>query len=63
VKIELSQDGGVTFPIVILASTVSDGTQAVTVNAAWLTPTARVRVTWVKNAAVSDVSDASFLIQ
>jgi hypothetical protein len=37
--------------------------QAVTVQAAWATATARVRIAWVKNAAVSDTSDQNFAVQ
>ena len=63
VVIELSRDGGVTYPIVLLTATPSDGKQAITVQAGWATPTARVRITWVKSATVSDSSDQNFAIQ
>jgi hypothetical protein len=63
VKIELSLDGGSTYPIVLLASTPADGVQSVTWNAAWATPQARVRISWVKQPAIADVSDATFLIR
>ena len=63
VVIELSRDGGVTYPIVLLPATPSDGKQAITVQAGWATPTARVRITWVRSASVSDSSDQSFAIQ
>ena len=63
VVIELSRDGGVTYPIVLLSATPSDGKQAVTVQAGWATLTARVRITWLKSASVSDGSDQNFAIQ
>jgi hypothetical protein len=63
VRLELSTDGGGSYPIVMLASTPSDGTQAVTVNQAWVTSLARVRIAWVKQPAVSDASNANFVIQ
>jgi sugar lactone lactonase YvrE len=62
VVIELSTDGGVTYPIVALATTPSDGSQSVVVQAAWVSPTAKVRLTWVKSA-VLDTSNASFTVQ
>jgi uncharacterized repeat protein (TIGR03803 family) len=62
VKIELSQDGGGTYPITVLASTPSDGTRAVTVSSAWNTTTAKIRVTWLKDAGVQDASNANFTI-
>ena len=63
VVIHLSTDGGVTYPIVLLAATPSDGKQPVTVQAGWATPTARVQIAWVKNGSVSDSSDQSFAIR
>ena len=63
VAIELSQDGGSTYPIVLLAATPSDGKQAITVQSGWITAAARVRITWVKSAVVSDSSDESFAIR
>src|SRR5262245_12222163 len=53
VKVDLSKDGGATYPIPVLASTPSDGSQGVTVQAAWGSQaTTRVRISWVKNASV-----------
>jgi hypothetical protein len=63
VLIELSRDGGATYPIVLLSATPSDGKQSVVVQPAWATPSARVRITWGKNAAVSDISDQSFPVK
>lgn len=63
VKIELSLDGGVTYPIELLASTPSDGSQTVTPQSSWATSTARVKITWLKDAAVFDESDTNFLIK
>jgi len=63
VKIELSKDGGATYPIVVLASTPSDGSQRVAVQPAWGSQaTTRVRISWVKNANVVARS-ANFTIQ
>jgi subtilisin family serine protease len=63
VMIELSLDGGATYPIVLLPSTPSDGSQSVVVQAGWVTTQGRVRVTWLKNGAVRSVSAADFKIQ
>jgi hypothetical protein len=63
VLIELSQDGGASYPIVILPSTPSDGTQSIPVNASWVTPVGSVRITWLKSTSVSDASDTTFVIQ
>jgi IPT/TIG domain/Beta-propeller repeat/PKD domain len=61
VRIELSQDNGATYPIVVLSSTPSDGTQSVVVGP-WTTAVARVRITWLKSSSVVDVSNANFSI-
>ncbi|MBI1740442.1 MAG: SBBP repeat-containing protein [Candidatus Koribacter versatilis] len=63
VLIELSLNDGASYTIVLYASTPSDGTQTVTVLAGWVTQTARVRITWLKNGAVMDFSDQAFPIQ
>lgn len=64
VRIELSKDGGATFPIVILAGTSSDGAQLVTAQAGWgPTTQARIRITSVSPAPiVSSVSPNDFII-
>jgi hypothetical protein len=63
VKVELSKDGGATYPTSVLASTPSDGNQGVTVQAAWGSQaTTRVRISWLKNASVSAQS-GNFTIQ
>ena len=62
VKIELSQDHGVTYAISVAASTASDGKEAVTVPASWNSSAARIRITWLKDAAVADASKADFTI-
>ena len=62
VRVELSRDGGATWSTVIAASTPSDGSQGVSVNSSWVSSAAKVRVVWVKNAAVTDGSNAVFLI-
>jgi hypothetical protein len=63
VNLELSLDDGATYSIVLAANTPADGTHTVNVQAAWVTPTARVRVSWAENSALSGVSSQSFLIQ
>ncbi len=63
VKIELSRDGGLTYPTVLFASTPADGSQAKTVSAGWVTTQARVRISWVLDPAAADVSDEDFTIE
>jgi hypothetical protein len=62
VRLELSLDGGSTYPTVMVASTPSDGKQKVTVPPGWATPNARVRVVWVADPSRFDTSDGSFAI-
>jgi Big-like domain-containing protein/Calx-beta domain-containing protein len=63
VKIELSTDGGASYPTVLRSSTSNDGTQSFTVQSAWRTTQARIRVSWVGNTSVNDASNANFTIQ
>jgi hypothetical protein len=63
VRIDLSTDGGQTYPAVVLASTASDGSQSVMVSSGWISPTAKVRVSWLKDTTVTDASDGVFQIQ
>jgi subtilisin family serine protease len=63
VRLELSTDGGVSYPTVILPSTPSDGSQTVTVDAAWVTAAAKVRAVWLDNVTVTDASNATFVIR
>lgn len=63
VRVELSLDGGLSYPIVLFSSTPCDGSQAVTVQSGWATSAARIRVTWLRDATVTDVSDVSFTIR
>lgn len=61
VNIDLSTDGGYTYPTTILAGTPNDGSQAISVpNVA--TTTARVRVSCANNVFF-DISNANFTIQ
>lgn len=60
VKISLSTDGGQTFPVVLLASTPNDGSQAVTIPNT-PTTTARIKVEAVGNIFF-DISNADFTI-
>jgi hypothetical protein len=61
VKIELSTNGGSTFPTVLFASTANDGTEAWTV-AGPATTAARVRISSVTTPSVLDVSNSNFTI-
>ncbi len=61
VKIELSTDGGNTYPVIILANTPNDGTQEIQVPNN-VTSTARIRITAVGNIFY-DISNVNFSIQ
>ena len=61
VKIDLSTDGGSTFPTVLFASTVNDGSESWTV-AGPATAAARVRISSVTTPSVLDASNANFTI-
>jgi hypothetical protein len=63
VRIELSINGGTSYGIVLSASTPNDGSFNLTVQSAWRTTRARVRVTWVGNTNVNDTSGGNFTIQ
>jgi hypothetical protein len=60
VKISLSTDGGLTYPIVLAASTPNDGSEAVTIPH-FATSSARVKIEALGNVFF-DVSNASFTI-
>jgi hypothetical protein len=59
IKIELSTDGGATYPALIAASTANDGAEPWVVTGS-ATTTARIRLTSVSIPALNDVSDANF---
>ena len=61
VKIELSIDGGLTYPVIIAASTPNDGTEEIKVPAN-VSNSARIRVMGVGNIFY-DISNANFSIQ
>lgn len=63
VRLELSTDGGVTFPHVVASSTPNDGKETITVSAAWLGTTTRLRVVVLDAQAIADVSNANFRVQ
>ena len=63
VQITLSKDGGLTYPILLAASTPSDGKHTVVVDPAWGSQTTtRVKIAWTKSPGVATVS-ASFIVQ
>jgi hypothetical protein len=61
VKIDLSRDGGVTWPTTLFGSVPNDGAQDWRVFGR-ATTTARIRVCSVENPSVCDVSDGNFAI-
>jgi hypothetical protein len=61
--VDLSLDGGTTYPVVLLSSTAAASAPSVPVQSAWATTRARVRVTWIRNSAVTDTSNANFTIR
>jgi hypothetical protein len=62
IKIELSIDGGATYPILLTASTPNDGSQRFSIQTAWRTSQARLRVTWLTDPSVTDTSNSNFTI-
>ena len=63
VEIRLSQDGGGTYPISIIAGTGSDGQHSIRVQAAWGSQTVtRLKIAWLKVPAVAGVT-GNFTIQ
>jgi hypothetical protein len=63
VDIHLSLDGGASYPLVLASGTLSDGAHSVSVQSAWKTAAARIRVVWRKNGTVTDVSDQNLEIK
>jgi hypothetical protein len=61
VRITMSLDAGLTYPITLLASTPNDGSESVTLPPCNLTMTARIRVEAIGNIFF-DISDADFSI-
>lgn len=61
VRVELSRDGGATYPEVLFADTANDGSEAWTVTGPQTT-TARMRVVSLADSAVADTSAANFSI-
>ena len=60
-KYHCLQDGGLTYPTVIVASTPNDGSETVTIPAVPATTTARVKIEAVGNIFF-DISNANFSI-
>jgi hypothetical protein len=63
VRLDLSLDGGTSYPVVLAAATPADGSLAIKVSSSWMTESARVRVTWLDTPALADSSDSSFVIR
>jgi subtilisin family serine protease len=63
VQIQLSNDEGQSYAFPVLASTKNDGSQAVTVAASWATTSGRIRISWLRNAGITDSSDGNFIVQ
>jgi Big-like domain-containing protein/Calx-beta domain-containing protein len=63
VRIDLSTNGGASYSTVLRSSTSNDGTQSFTVQSAWRSTQARIRVSWVANTSVNDTSNANFTIR
>lgn len=62
VTVALSKNAGVTYRRTIVARTGADGAESVMVEPSWSTARGRLRIAWVKHAAVADESDATFMI-
>jgi subtilisin family serine protease len=62
VAIHLSLDGGTTYETTIVGGTVSDGSHVYLVGTTAVSTAARVRVSWLKQPGVADVSDAPFQV-
>ena len=62
-KVELSTNGGASYDTIVLPSTGVDNGQSIAVKSAWATPTAMVRIVWLKNGTIGDTSNAVFKIQ
>jgi hypothetical protein len=63
VRIELSTNGGASYSTVLRSSTTNDGSLSLTVQSAWRSTQARIRVSWLKNTAVNDTSNSNFTIR
>jgi len=63
VSIALSLTSGDGFPVVVDANTPSDGTDTKTVQSAWNTGTALLKISWVANTSVNGVSAKTFVIE
>jgi hypothetical protein len=61
VAISLSTNGGSSY-FTIVDRTKADGRHKVSVPSSWLSSTAKVRITWLKNASVTDTSNSNFRI-
>lgn len=62
VKIDLSKDGGVTWPTTIAANTPNDGTESWTPQAGDVTSKAKIKISSLINPSIWDASDSDFQI-
>ena len=63
VRVELSLDGGATYPVVLFAGTPSDGGQAVVPQAGWVTEHGRVKIAWLRDGSITSTSAQDFPIR
>jgi 5-hydroxyisourate hydrolase-like protein (transthyretin family) len=63
VRVELSLDGGATYPVTLAPTISALGWQLLFVQPAWVTAAARVRVTWLRDNSVISVSSQGFAIR
>jgi hypothetical protein len=63
VRIDVSIDGGATWPIAVTPGTPCDGSHSIIPATSWRTSNAKLKVTWTTRSNVADVSNAAFTIQ
>jgi hypothetical protein len=60
VKIDLSMDGGLTFPVAISASTPNDGLYTIPSVGVWTSAQCRIKISDASEPAIMDISDNDF---